>query len=156
MRVEVEKHTLRERKLGAEKLLVEAKSFGDRFRLVSDKDRDTLSYESRQVVEYAKKRAEVLPAISQLFDQSLFAVRRYRSGDLFITQSVRPSLLSQEAVTFAVLHHLSDMVRYRPEVVEQLRGSRHFWIFSSWIDRACENLLLALASRIAQEEHVIA
>ncbi|MCI0544618.1 MAG: hypothetical protein L0Z49_09285 [Actinobacteria bacterium] len=93
--------------------------------------------------------------MSRLFDETLFAVRRYRNGDVFITHSPRPNLLSQEAVTFAVLHHLSDMVRYRPDVVEQLRGSRHFWIFSSWIDRACENHLLALASRITQEEHVI-
>src|SRR6476620_11016548 len=30
------------------------------------------------------------------------------------------SLLPQEAVAFAVMHHLSNMVRYRPEQVERL------------------------------------
>lgn len=156
LRVEVEKPTIRERKLGAARLLTEARAFGDRFRLVSDKDLETFSYESQRTAKYTKKRSEVLPSIRKLFDGCLFAVRRHRGGDVFITQSVRQQLLSHEAVTFAVFHHLSDMVRYRPEVVEQLRGSRHFWIFSSWIDRACENLLLTLASRITREEHVIA
>ena len=69
--------------------------------------------------------------------------------------SQRVQLLSHEAVTFAVLHHLSNMVRYRPRHVERLRGTQYFWLFTSWVDRASENLLLALASRITGEEHVV-
>lgn len=155
LRIEISRATLRERKLSATRLLAEAGAFEQRYRLVADASVATYSYESIEAFAYGKKRAEVLPQIRKTFDESLFGIRRYSGGDLFVVHNERANLLSQEAVTFAVLHHLSDMVRYRPHVVEQLRGSRHYWIFSSWVDRACENFLLAMASRITQEEHVI-
>ena len=60
-----------------------------------------------------------------------------------------------ESLTFVVLLHLSNMVRYRPQQVEALRGSKYWWLFTSWVDRACENFLLSIASRISLEEHVI-
>ena len=39
----------------------------------------------------------------------------------------RPKLLSHEAVTFAVLHHMSNLVRYRPSDGEKLLGSTGGW-----------------------------
>ena len=69
--------------------------------------------------------------------------------------SPRQKLLSMEGVTFVLLHHLSNMVRYRPQQVESLRGGSYWWLFTSWVDRSCENFLLSMASRISLEEHLI-
>ena len=156
LRTEVSRNVLSQRKLGPEKLLTEAKAFGQRFRLVDDPGRpDCASYESRDSYPY-HRRSDALPAIGKLYDATLLVAQRYRRGSpKYIVQSVRPQLLSNEALTFAVMHHLSDMVRYRPERVAQLRGSRDYWVFASWVDRACENFLLGMASRIAGEEHSV-
>lgn len=154
LRVEADRNVLRERRVGPERLMKEARALGDRYRLVADAARETASYESTEFFPYGKKRSEILTKVCQLLDETIIGVQRYRSGSpKFLVLNVRPQLLSHEAMVFAVLHHLSDMVRYRPEIVELLRGSKHFWLFASWVDRACENFLLALAGRITQEEH---
>lgn len=156
LRVEVDRNTLQERGIGAERLLSEAKAFGNRFRLVDDGSNEaTFSYESKNHFTY-HRRVDALPSLAELFDHSLFAIQRHRRGrPSFVVHSTRPELLSHEAVAFGVLHHLSDMVRYRPERVEALISSNEYWLFAPWVDRACENFLLAMASRIALEEHTV-
>jgi hypothetical protein len=64
----------------------------------------------------------------------------------------RNKLLSQEAVTFCVMLHLSNMVRYRPDQVAKLADSRWFVLFTSWVPRALENYFLMTSSRILKEE----
>ena len=119
-------------------------------------DKDTYSYESRATFPYGRRRSDVLPALCREFDESLIASQRQMAGGRrYLVLSKRTKLLSHEAVTFAVLHQLSSMVRYRPHDAERLRGSRYFWLFASWVDRACENILLAVASRVTREEHVL-
>jgi hypothetical protein len=44
-------------------------------------------------------------------------------------------------------HHLSEMVRYRPEQVERLAGERWSWLLGTWVPRALENSLLTYGSR---------
>ncbi len=157
LKVDVARTTLRRRKdVGPQALISRARIFGDDFRLVQDGSDETASYESKDAISFGGGRSNSLPDLCQLFDRSLLVRRRgWQGGQTYIELSDRPQLLSQEAVIYLVLHHLSNMVRYRPEQVEKLRGSPHFWLFSSWVDRACENFLLSLASRITFEEHVI-
>lgn len=157
IKIDVARTTLRERgDVGPEALLTRASVFGRNFRLVQDGNDDTASYESIEVVEYGGGRIYSLADLCELFDRSLLVRRRgWQGGQTFVELSKRSELLSQEAVIYMVLHHLSNMVRYRPEQVEKLRESPYFWLFSSWVDRACENLLLSLASRITLEEHTI-
>jgi YaaC-like protein len=156
LRVEIDRNVLRQRGLGPETLLNRARIFGTAFHLVADADVPTASYESNDRYAYGNKRSEILEYLCDVYEQGLFACHRATAGGRrFIVLSERTQLLSHEAVTFAVLHHLSNMVRYRPQYVERLRGSRFFWLFASWVDRACGNLLLSLASRITREEHIV-
>lgn len=156
IRVEIDRDELKQRKIGPEAVPKRCKVFGSSFRLVQS-DRPTASYETTATWPYGKSTREASPAICRAFDESLIATNRTLPGPRrFLVMSSRTSLLSHEAVTFAVLHHLSSMVRYRPQDVERLRGTRHYWLFSSWVDRVCESFLLNLASRITLEEHVVA
>jgi len=155
IRVEVDRNVLRQRAMRPESLLSRARIFGGRFRLVQT-ELDTASYETMTSYPYAIRRSDILDDLVLEFDNSLIANQRNVSGGRrYIVLSLRKDLLSHEAVTFALLHHLSNMVRYRPHDVERLRGSAYFWLFASWVDRGCENYLLAIASRITREEHVV-
>ncbi len=158
--VDVDRAVLQQRGINATALPAKAALFGRNFRLVSDtsaeSDPATVTYESIDSVSF-NQRAQALPGLREAFDASLIARNRAAGGggQDYVVLSVRTELLSHEAVTFLMLLHLSNMVRYRPDHVEALRGTKYFWLFSSWVDRACENLLLSLASRITLEEHVI-
>lgn len=154
--VDVSRLLLKERGLTARSLLSGAKIFESRFQLVYDDDDDaTVTYESRTPIALTRSAA-LLPELRREFDAALILRNRSTKGGLdYIVLSPRPNLLSMEALTFAVLHHLSNMVRYRPQQVEALRGGNYWWLFTSWVDRACENFLLSMASRISLEEHVI-
>ncbi|MCP4308843.1 MAG: hypothetical protein GY788_29000 [bacterium] len=155
LRVEIDRDELKQRKIGPEDVPKRCAIFGQHFRLVQSTE-PTASYESINTSVYGKSTKEAAPALCQSFDEALIATNRTLAGARrFVVVSGRPKLLSHEAVTFAVLHHLSSMVRYRPQDVERLSGSRHYWLFSSWVERACENYLLNLASRITLDEHVI-
>lgn len=155
LRVEIERDVLQRRKMGPEKLLTQARAFGNQFRLVKT-GLPSYSFDSIEEYPYAKKRAEVVDEICAAYDMSLIATRRQDPGGRrFIVLSDRSALLSHEAVAFAVLHHLSNMVRYRPQDVDRLRGTKYFWLFASWVDRTCEGFLLSLISRISREEHLI-
>jgi hypothetical protein len=156
LRVEVSRGTLQQRAINPQDLLMAARIFGSRFKLVTSEE-ETASYESVACFRYGKRRSEVLDDLCGEFDRTLIACDRSFPGtQRFIVLSPLPRLLSHEAVTFAVLHHLSSMVRYRPDAAERLLRSRHAWLLTSWVDRACESFLLNIASRITREEHVIA
>jgi len=155
LRIEIDRDELRQRQIGLEDVPKRCAIFGKHFRLVQS-DQPTASYESIHTASYGRATKEAASTLCDSFDEALIATNRTLTGaHRFIVLSERKQLLSHEAVTFAVLHHLSSMVRYRPQDVERLNGTRHFWLFSSWVERACENYLLNLASRITLEEHVI-
>lgn len=156
LRVEVDRNVLTQRNISPESLLKKARIFGKQFKLVQT-ELTTASYESQSAHAYSQRRSDILDYLATDFDASLFAVQRnVTGGRRYVVLSDRNQLLSHEAITFALMHHLSNMVRYRPQDVERLRGSAYFWLFASWVDRACENYLLALASRITREEHLVA
>lgn len=156
IRIEVDRNILRQRNIGPERLLRESRVFGERFRLVAT-DEPTASYESQLSFTYGQKRSEILGDLSGLYDSTLLANDRSFSGNRrYLVLSARSKLLSHEAVTFAVMHHLSNLVRYRPSDGERLLGSTRGWLFSSWVDRASESFLLNVAGRMTGEEHVMA
>lgn len=156
IRIEIDENALVHRGLKAERLLRASKVFGDRFRLVAS-DEKTKSFESLDAFSYGKKRNEVLGDICELYDSTLIACDRSFSGNrLYLVLSERPELLSHEAVTFAVAHHLSNLVRYRPRDGEKLLSSPRGWLLRSWVDRASETFLLNMASRITGEDQVMA
>ncbi|MEN9646177.1 MAG: hypothetical protein RL238_2846 [Actinomycetota bacterium] len=156
LRVEIDRDVLRQRNLSPERVLTSARIFGSAFRLVTT-DLPTASYESTAEWAYGKRKDDVLRHVGEAFDALIIGKERsFPGGRQYITLSDRTQLLSHEAVTFGLLHHLSNVVRYRPMDAERLRGTKYFWILASWIDRASESFLLAMASRITREEHVLA
>lgn len=157
LRLAVQKSDLQQRShLGPENLVKHAVLFGSKFSLVQDRDQSTATYESRETIKFGSAIKSALPALAKLYDESGIARRRgWQGGKHYIEISKQQPLLAQEGLILIVLHHLSNMVRYRPEEVEKLQGSTYSWLFTSWVDRASENLLLSLASRITFDEHVI-
>lgn len=155
LRVEIDRDALKQRGIGPEAVTSRCKIFGDAFRLVQSPE-PTASYESIATFPYGKSTREAAPALCATYDAALIAANRTLRGPRrYLVVSNRLQLLSHEAVAFAVLHHLSNMVRYRPQDVDRLRGTRYFWLFASWVDRACDSYLLNLASRITGEEHFV-
>ncbi len=154
--VDIARMVLEERGLTARSLLDQAAVFGSKFQLVHDaSDVDTCTYESVTPITHART-SDALAPMRQEFDRSLLLRDRTAKGGVdHVVLSGRPELLSQEGVTFILLHHLSNMVRYRPQQVEALRGTSYWWLFTSWVDRACENFLLGIASRMSLDEHLI-
>jgi hypothetical protein len=156
IRVEIDRNVLRQRNLSPERVLTAAKIFGGSFKLVAS-DLPTASYESVDEWTYGKRRDEVLATLCTAYDSLIVGKERsFPGGRQYLTLSERSTLLSHEAVTFGLLHHLSNVVRYRPMDAERLRSTKYFWLLASWVDRASESFLLALASRITREEHVLA
>lgn len=156
LNVDVSRAALRERGTTASRLLEEAKIFGTQYRLVHDpKDPATVTYEGVAPFSFTSRKG-ALPDARKCFDESLILRNRsVGSGKDYVVLTSRPALMSQEAVTFVLLLHLSNIVRYRPQHAEALNGTAHSWLFSSWVDRACENYLLAISSRLSLDEHVI-
>ena len=94
LRVEVDRNTLDQRGMGPERLLREAKAFQDRFALVDESSNEaTCTYESIGAPTY-HRRVDVLPVLARLFDHSLLAVQRHRSG--------RPTFLVQSSAAVAL------------------------------------------------------
>lgn len=155
LRVEIDRDVLKQRGIGPAAVPKRCGAFGSNFRLVQS-GLDTASFESIATVPYGNSTRQAALGLTELFDRTLLLSNRTLRGPRrYVVVSTRAQLLSHEAITFAVLHHMSSMVRYRPQDVERLEGSRYFWLFSAWLDRACENILLNLASRITGEEHVV-
>lgn len=152
LRVEVEPGELRRRGMGPASLPDRAALFGKRFTHVRS-DRSTASYQSKALSFGGKRVLNRASELRDQFEQSLIHSNRGVAGARHVAViSERVKLLSQEAVSFAVFHHLSNMVRYRPEQVAKLADSKWFFLFSTWVPRAMENYLLAMTSRILQEE----
>jgi len=151
----VSRLALQEADLGPRRLLTSAAAFANSFDLVNDGDTATATYQLRQPIPYTSMPGP-MPGLREAFDRSLIVRNRtlaIRRDHIIISPHV--DLVSSEAITFAVMLHLSNMVRYRPHHVEELRGGGRWWLFTSWVDRACENFLLSMSSRIALEEHLI-
>jgi hypothetical protein len=156
LNVDISRAALRERGTTASKLLDEAKILGPQYRLVHDSDDpSTVTYEGVSPFSFTSRKG-ALPDARRCFDRSLILRNRsVGSGKDYVVLTGRSALMSQEAVTFILLLHLSNIVRYRPQHAEALNGTSHSWLFSSWVDRACENYLLAMSSRLSLDEHVI-
>lgn len=153
--VEVSRLALQEADLGPRRLLGSAAAFADSFDLVDDGNSMTATYQLHHPIPYSSMPGPI-SGLRDAFDRSLIVRNRTFSARRDnIILSPHTDLVSSEAITFAVMLHLSNMVRYRPHHVEELRGAGHWWLFTSWVDRACENFLLSVSSRIALEEHVI-
>lgn len=152
LRIEVDRGELSRRSLGPQSLPEKAKVFGSRFKLVQS-DRPTASYESEPLAYGGRQILTKADELRECFDHALIHSNRGIAGARhLVVISDKTELLSQEAVTFAVFHHLSSMVRYRPEQVAKLADQKWFFLFSTWLPRAMENYLLALTSRILREE----
>jgi hypothetical protein len=152
LRAEIERGELQQRNLSPESLLNRSRHFRGHFKLVQS-DTPSASYESSEPFSYAQRLFDVFPELTDAFERTLIHVDRTRSSPrYFIVQSNRRNLLSQEAVTFLVIHHLSNMVRYRPEQVAKLIGSEWFFLFEAWVPRAIDNVLLTMTSRLIAEE----
>jgi hypothetical protein len=152
LRVEVDRGELHRRGLGPASLPEKAKLFGMRFKLVRS-EQPTASYESASSAYGGRKILTKASELRDCFDSALIHSNRGTAGARhLVVISDKNRLLSQEAVTFAVFHHLSTMVRYRPEQVAKLVDQKWFFLFSTWLPRAMENYLLALTSRILREE----
>lgn len=153
--VEVSRLALEEAGLSPRRLLDDAAAFADSFDLVDGGKDSPATYQLRTPVQF-RAMPGPLRGLRGAFDRSLIVRNRtlaVRRDSITLSQHVE--LISSEALIFAVMLHLSNMVRYRPHHVEELRGSGYWWLFTSWVDRACENYLLAISSRISLEEHVI-
>ena len=157
LRAEVRRSELRRRGLGPASLTGRAAGFGTVFRHVKT-DEPTASYESIVAHPFGGRKILVrFPELTQAFQASLIHLNRGSAGArLLAVISDRTDLLSQEAVSFLVMLHLSNMVRYRPEEVAKLMATKWQFLFTDWVPRATENFLLALTSRIIGEEVRIA
>jgi hypothetical protein len=155
MTIQVSRMALLEADLSPKKLLSVAAGFENSFKLVDASWNADATYQSKVAIAYSAMPAPI-PDLQQAFDDSLIV--RNRSSNVsrdWVVKSPYLNLISSEALTFAVMIHLSNMVRYRPHHVEQLRGGPYWWLFTSWVDRAVENFLLSISSRISLEEHLI-
>lgn len=152
LRAEIDRGLLKARKLNSKTLPKEAWHFNAVFSHVSSDMKDTLSFETSPVA-YGRNTTHALPGIAKAYETSLIHTNRIDgSARYFLVLSKRQNLLSQEAVTFAVMLHLSNMVRYRPEEVEKMAGERWSWLLSTWVPRALENALLTYGTRIVGAE----
>ena len=111
----------------------------------------THSYESGPVFS-GPNVAYALPGVRGAFDDSMIFVNRGAGRHRYFAVLISDDLLSQEALSFAVMHHLSNMVRYRPEQVDRLAISPRSWLLSTWVPRALENALLTYSTRILERE----
>jgi hypothetical protein len=157
LRAEARRSELSRRGLGPASLTGRAAHFGAVFRHVNT-DESTASYESIEAHPYGGKKILVrFPLLTEAFQSALIHLNRGSAGArLLAVISDRSELLSQEAVSFLVMLHLSNMVRYRPEEVAKLMATKWQFLFTDWVPRATENFLLALTSRIICEEVRIA
>jgi hypothetical protein len=152
LRVEIDRSELARRNVGPASLPQRAARFGSVFRLVQS-DTPTASYESTKTWNYGARIANAFPETIRAFESALIHANRHVSGRRhYLVLSERKKLLSQEAVTFLFIYHLSNMVRYRPEQVEKLSEGAFFFFFTTWVPRALENSLLGIASRLLGEE----
>jgi hypothetical protein len=152
LRAEIDRGVLTRYGLTATSLLRKARAFGGSFRVVQS-GTPTVSFETEYECAYVRHMSQCLNDLQTVLQSALIAINRGTAGPRYLlTLSERKQLLSQEAVTFCVMLHLSNMVRYRPDQVAKLADSKWFLLFSSWVPRALENYFLMTSSRILKEE----
>lgn len=154
LRAKVSKDVLTARNISGSRLLDHAYHFGEQFEQVSIAGQDSCHvYETKPVSYKARNPTGAVPGLIEIFENSLIHVNRSAGTHrYFLVLEKLHSLLSQEAVAFAVLNHLSNMVRYRPDQVERLAAERWSWLLGTWVPRVIENGLLTYATRILDEE----
>ena len=152
LRAEVGQHVLRARNIAPSKLALQAHHFGTIFHHVGSPEA-THSYESDPILYGGSNPTPKLAEVVSTFEKSLIHTNRGAGAHRhYLVLDEVPKLLSQEAITFAVMHHLSEMVRYRPEQVERLAGEKWSWLLGTWVPRALENALLTYTSRTLGQE----
>lgn len=155
LRAELSRDVLRARNIKPTSLAAQAHHFGSVFHHVSS-EQTTHSYESDPITYKGRNPTSKLPDLVKLFESSLLHTNR--SAGLhrhYLVLDPLRQLLSQEAVAFAVMHHLSEMVRYRPEQVERLAGEKWSWLLGTWVPRSLENALLTYTTRTLGQEYRI-
>jgi YaaC-like Protein len=150
LRAEVEPGALSARNTSPSTLPTRARHFGSVFGHRQSVE-VTHSYESAPVFS-GPNVAYALPGVRNAFEESMIFVNRGAGAHRYFAVLTADDLLSQEAISFAVMHHLSNMVRYRPEQVDRLAVSARSWLLSTWVPRALENALLTYSTRILERE----
>jgi YaaC-like Protein len=150
LRAEVDRGALNARNISPSALPTRAGHFGAVFAHRQSTE-TTFSYESSPVFS-GPNVTHALPGIRAAFDESMIFVNRGAGPHRYFAVLADTDLLSHEALTFAVLHHLSNMVRYRPEQVDRLAAGPRTWLLSTWVPRALENALLTYSGRILERE----
>jgi hypothetical protein len=150
LRAEVEPGALSARNISPSTLPRRARHFGSVFGHRQSGE-VTHSYESAPVFS-GPNVAYALPGVRSAFDNSMIFVNRGAGPHRYFAVLTADDLLSQEALSFAVMHHLSNMVRYRPEQVDRMAVSPRSWLLSTWVPRALENALLTYSTRILERE----
>jgi hypothetical protein len=150
LRVEVEAGALSARNVSPSMLPTRAGHFGSVFDHRQSGEA-THSYESGPVFS-GPNVAYALPGVRGAFDDSMIFVNRGAGRHRYFAVLTSNDLLSQEALSFAVMHHLSNMVPYRPEQIDRLAISARSWLLSTWVPRALENALLTYSTRILERE----
>ena len=154
LRAKVSKDVLTARNISGSRLLDHAYHFGQQFDQVSIAGQDSDHvYETKPVSYKGRNPTSAVPGLIEIFENSLIHVNRSAGTHrYFLVLENLESLLSQEAVAFAVLNHLSNMVRYRPDQVERLAAEKWSWLLGTWVPRVLENGLLTYATRILDQE----
>lgn len=154
LRAKVSKDVLRARNISGSRLLDHAYHFGEQFDQVSVSGQDSsYVYETKPVTYKGPNPTSAVPGLIEIFENSLIHVNRSAGTHrYFLVLEKRQRLLSQEAVAFAVLNHLSNMVRYRPDQVERLAAEKWSWLLGTWVPRVMENGLLTYTTRILDQE----
>jgi hypothetical protein len=150
LRAEVAAGPLSARNISPSTLTSRASHFGSVFSHRQSPE-PTDSYESPPVFSGPNVRY-ALPGIRKAFDDAMIFVNRGSGPHRYFAVLTTTDVLSQEAITFAVLHHLSNMVRYRPEQIDRLAVGPRSWLLSTWLPRALENALLTYSTRILERE----
>jgi hypothetical protein len=154
LRANISRDVLIARNISGSRLLDRAYHFGQQFHQVSVSGQDAFSvYETKPVSYKGRNPTSAVPDLTRIFEDSLIHVNRSAGTHrYFLVLEKLHSLLSQEAVAFAVLNHLSNMVRYRPDQVERLAAEKWSWLLGTWVPRMLENSLLTYSTRILDEE----
>jgi hypothetical protein len=149
LRAEVDDRALAARGLSRAALPKRANYFGSVFALRQSATA-TATYESAPIFTGPNVN-HGLPALGKQFVDAFLSVSRGSEHRYYAVLTTTPRF-SQEALTFAVMHHLSNMVRYRPAQLDRLATTPRAWLLSTWVPRALENSLLTYAGRILDRE----
>ncbi|HUC90321.1 MAG TPA: YaaC family protein [Patescibacteria group bacterium] len=78
--------------------------------------------------------------------------------DLYITLPLRPNLqwpMNECLAIYVITHHLSELVRYRPQYLENLLLSKEAWVLESIVDTAPAMFLRGITALITQTDYRI-